>query len=315
MINKHFDNDKAIGAVGILAALIFYVFILSIILSVVLIDMYGANVIQNITLPSQKDIKTFSSDQNFANCTADKSTLLRQTQGEWLTTCGIGTTLISTHGNAYLLINNIQKDELGLYQNSYWVNNSATNLLGLHGDYTIVLRYTGGGDQNEIIVTQDGFHIPQYFYVLTIRLPLDLYYYPYLNANQITSTTIKTIYDDNAHTVDFYFNGNKMFTTDQLNEDKNLVNLFGRYYGGVASFTTGFTLEDFNTEGKIISGLSSNIGDNINSMLDLLTTILKISTWQIPAWILPPLFIAVFLNLPEAGIVVCVAIIVFRGVD
>jgi len=317
MKNKIFktNNDKGIGAVGALLGLTFYVFILSIILSFFLLQIYGSNVIMGVDLPTSKDIKMFSNEQSFINCTADKGTFLKQGfNGVWNYTCGVGMVLISHASNTYLLINNIQKDGAGLYQNSYWINNNAVNILGQHGDYTIVLRYTGGGDQNEIQVKSDGFYIPQYFLTTTIWTG-NKFFYPYDGANQVTNPTIKTIYNDKTHTVDFYFNGDKIFITSELNEDKNIINWFGRYYGGVASFTNGFTLEDFQTEGSIISGLSSNIGDTLNMIWDLLITILKISTWSTPSWILPNELVLIFLNLPEAGIVVCAAFIIIRGVD
>jgi len=306
-------NDEGVGAVHILLLLIGYIVLLSITVSFLLSQAYGSSV-PGIELPTQKDVKTYSSEQSFIDCTANKSTFVRQTAGTWEYICGLGMRFVAGHGAfSYLLVDNVQKDSTSLYQNEYWINNTATNILGTHGDYVIILRYTGGGDQNEIQVKSDGFHIPQYFLTTTIWTG-DSYFYPYPNANQITAVHIKTIYNDNTPLVDFYFNDNKIFTTTQLNSDKNIVNLFGRFYGGVASFTPGFILEDFQTQGAIISGLSSNIGDSLNSLTGILTMILKISVWSFPADILPLPFVIIFVNLPEAGIVICVVVIIIRGV-
>lgn len=309
---KQFNNEAAGGAVTVLFLLIAYIFVVSIVLSFLLVNIYGVDVL-GVDLPSQKDVKTFSTDQSFINCSADKGTWIKQAQGEWEYTCGIGMILKSSHANAYLLINNIQKDSAGLYQNTYWINNTATNIFGTHGDYTIVLRYTGGGDQNEIQVKNDGFHIPQWFFTTTIWTG-DKAFFPYPNANQYTDVTIKTIYDDKLHLVDFYFQDEKVFSTNLLNEDKNIFNAFGRFYGGVASYTPQFTLEDFATEGAIISGLTANIGDTFNMIGSMFAVILKISTWAIPTWVLPIEFVQIFITLPECGIVVLAAVIIIRGV-
>jgi hypothetical protein len=305
-MTKRFDNEKGIGAVEILAVLIIYIFLISLVLSFFIVNIYGSSSVPGVTLPNQKDVNIFSSDQNFIGCSVNKSTFLKQSQGEWRWDCGVGMILVSSHANAYLLVNNIQKDAGGLYQNSYWINNSATNILGTHGDYTIILRYTGGGDQNEIEVKNDGFHIPQYFLTTTVWTG-DRAFFPYPNANQETAVNIKTIYNDAAHSVDFYFQSEKVFTTDNLNEDKNVFNVFGRYYGG-------FILEDFKTEGSIISGLTSNIGDTINMVSAMFAVIINISTWQLPSWILPIEFVQIFITLPEGLIVLLAAVIIIRGV-
>lgn len=304
------NNDQAIGAVGILAALIFYIFALSIILSFVLTDMYGVNVTKTIILPSQKDIRTFTSNQSYISGAFDLAAHKKDMFSNWTYTQGLGLELKLTtinHPFSYLLIDYLQEDSSGLYQNSYWLNNS------VGGDYAIILRYTGSSDQNEIRVEPDGFHIPNYFPLSQVTIG-DKYFYPYPNADQVVNPSIKTIYNDNngEHYVDFYFNGDKFFTTTELNDDTNLFSLFPHYYGGVGSNTIGFIITDFQTESSIISGLNTNA---LDSIAGLLVTILKISTWQIPSWILPTGLVAFFINLPEAGIVICIAIIVFRGVD
>jgi hypothetical protein len=323
MVNKpHFlerkratykNNDSGVTAVSVIVVITCYIFILSLVLGFFVLSIYGEE-LSGVELPTQKDIKTYSSEQNFKDCSANRTTFIKQTQGIWEYVCGIGMILKSSHAMAYLFVDNIQKDNAGTYINEYTINNSATNIVGRHGDYVVVLRYTGGGDTNEVQVLDDGFHIPQYFLTTTVWIG-DKYFYPYPDADQIEHATIKTVYNDKDLSLDFYFNDEKLFTTTQLNEDKNIVNLFGRFYGGVASYTPEFTLEDFFTNGAIISGLSSNIGDSLNMILPLLTTMLKISTWSIPSWILPPFFVAIFISLPEGILIMALIFVIFRGVS
>jgi hypothetical protein len=320
MIKKFFknknENDKAIGAVGALFGLTVYIFLISMVLSFLLVNIYGTSNIAGIKLPSQSDIQTFSSSQNFKSGNFDLNTTGQDINSKWVYTSGIGMVLteLGQHTYSYFGINNIQEDESAYYQNSYWINNTPVNVFGNHNDYSIILRFTGGVDQNEILVEDDGFHIP--IYLLNANFIVgDNYFFAYPNANQVEYPVIKTIYNDKDLSLDFYFEGSKIFTTTQLNTDANLFGLWGRYYGGVGSHTQYFTLEQFDTSNTIISTSTTNGSDVIGMLASLFVTIIKISTWQIPAWILPVELVVIFITLPEAGILVCAAFIIIRGVD
>jgi hypothetical protein len=313
---KKFLNESGTSAVSILLALLFYVILASIAVSFLLMNLYGvSNIVPE--LPSQKDIQMFSSDQNFKTGEFNISVVAKDINSKWIRTPEAGYVLTQLGGQSYsyLAIDYIQKDINGYYQNSYWINNTATNMLGRHGDYCIILRFTGGIDQNEVCIKSDGFHIPAYLLDSNTQWG-DKFIYPYPEANQVEYPDIKTIYHDNPPSLTFYFNDVKQFETTQLNQDQNLFSAWGRYYGGVGSYTLGFTMEDFKTDNSIISGQNSANGQDILGMLGaMIITIIKISTWSIPAQFLPTELVMIFITIPEAGIIICAAIVFLRGVS
>jgi hypothetical protein len=305
------NNETAGGAVNLLIILVAYIFIVSLVLSFLLINIYGSNAVLGVNLPTQGQIKIYNQDQNFKNGTFDLETLGKIKGGNWSYIKGVGFQLdgyASSGGYSYLVIDNLEPDVNGLYQNSYWINNTATDIFGKHGDYCILLRATGGADQNEICVTNEGFSIPS---SIIDRLLGNDFNYPYSGASQIVYPSIKTIYNDKIPSVEFYFQGSKLFETTKLKPDANIMNWFGRYYGGVGATTLGFVFEDFKTDNLIMFNGETNILEMLSSMI---LTIVKISTWSIPDWILPVFFVQLFITLPEACILILIAIIAIRGV-
>jgi hypothetical protein len=316
-MNKKFKDNESAGVSTLLTGLIFSITFSSVLIAFVLLQFYGVAVIavngvdSPINLPMGSEIKTFSSSQDFKNGTFDLQTIGKMKSGRWRWSDGVGyelTMLGSDGGYYYLVIDNIQSDD-GIYQNSYWLNNSATNAYGMHGDYCITLRGTGGIDNNEVCVTNEGFYIPANF---ATKIGSGQFSMPYAGASQIVNPSIKTVYNDNTPSVDFYFQGQKVFSTTTLNADFNLFGLFGRYFGGVCSSTIGFTIEAFQTGNPI-----TNIDNQQNGLalvFGFLMTVIKIVVWNVDSMYLPIELNIIFIKTQLCAVAVCV-IMIIRGVS
>lgn len=306
MNKKFFNFDNSDGsAVTILAALTFYLFIVILVLSFLLVNIYGES-IPSITLPSSKNIQEFSNEQNYQGGEYDLSLNANPWWGAWEYINGTGLQLTSINlirPYSYVTLRYIQEIE-GVYTNTYYINNS------VHGDYCVGMRITFGSDTNEVCVNSEGIYIPDYFdFTNTVWGNHAVYTYP--NANQIDNVIIKTVYNEELLEAEVYFNGDKIIITNEL-EGVSPLSLYA-YYGGVSSNTIGFVLEKFETENPIAKTTGES---NILTLLsDLLKTFINISLWKIPPWILPTELVAIFITLPEAGIIACIAFIIIRGID
>lgn len=305
------DNSEA-SVATVLVGLLFSIIFSASVIAFLLLQFYGATAIVP-ELPTQNDVRLFSSSQNYQNGTFDLATHAKSVNSLWeKTDKGMELTQKGTKAYSYLLIDNLQKDSLGLYQNSYWIDNSATGLYGQHGDYCIGLRITGGVDQNEICIKSDGFHIPKYFIDAGTQWG-DNYFYPYPGANEVEYPTIKTIYNDKDLSVDFYFDGVKFFTTNELNADANLFGLWGRYYAGVGSNMEGYALQEFQTDSSVVDVNTTNGEDILGMISGFIITVLKLVAWNVDSQYLPLELNLIFIKTQLAGIVVCV-IMIIRGV-
>jgi hypothetical protein len=202
-------------------------------------------------------------------------------------------------------MNNIQKDSAGIVTNIYNINNS------IESEYAIALRYTNGVDQNMIMVKSDGFHIPNIIFPSLSGgiIVGDQYFYAYQNANKIHDVSIKTVYNDNLNTVDFYWNNQLLFTASGLKGDINLFGIFGRYYGGIGATNVGFVYKSFETENEVILLDSTNV---LTQVAEFIITMGKIVVWNIDSKYLPDL-VNIFLIKPFAlGIIICL-IVIWRG--
>lgn len=240
------DNGHATNIVVIVfTSLIFS----TTLISYFLMAMFGLSV-AGIDLPAGR--VEYLPEQDFLTNQINETTIDISRFGEWRFFSGIGKVLYKKAmliDWSYLLINNIQKDSLGMVTNTYHINNS------VKGDYTIVLRYTSGSDQSEFTITNDGIHVPFYFLNVVISSPLVI---RYPNMNQIEDVIIITSYNDKLNYCDITFNAHT-FRLDNLVNDNSPENLFGRYYGGVASNTLGFTIERFYTNNIIVTNPDANI--------------------------------------------------------
>lgn len=315
-IKPKFLNDS--GVASFLVILLFAFILSTSSIAYFMGQIYGISVIAPELTPSGLNID-FDSHQNFKDCSADIRTTSTQMNSIWNYTCEIGMELKSNLFNldssyGYLLMNNIQKDTSGLYQNTYIINNTATNLLGKHGSYCLALKYTGGMGHNEVCFWDDGIHIPRYG--LNLRMYTgDVFYAPYENINQLTHPKIKTVYKDAQFGQDFYvqvyLNDEKIVDTNKLNPEDNIAGFFiKRYYGGVSSATPGFALEDFNTEGELVS--IDNSSNGLTEIIGFLVTIWKLATFSLPSTISFPHQISFLFDILIVGIFVCI-VVILRG--
>lgn len=314
MINKkpNFLNDS--GVASFLVVLLFAFILATTSIAYFMGQIYGISVIAPELHTSDLRIE-YDSIQNFKSCDAELDTMKKSINSGWNYTCGVGMVLTDVYMNpqtnsyGYFLIKNLQPDANGIYQNTYTINNTATNIFGKHENYCVVLRYTGGLGHNEVCVSDTGIYVP--IYGANLRMYLgNNHFFPFPNANQDTSVVIKTIYDDKNSKLTMYFDNNLIFDNIDVNSDLNVFGWFDRHYGGVASFTKGFTLEDFNTEGTIISGVNDVGG--LSELVGFLLTIWKLATFSLPSTIPFPHQISFIFDILVAGIFICI-VVIWRG--
>lgn len=304
-------NEEA-SVATVLVGLLFSVIFSASVIAFLLLQFYGASAIVP-ELPAQGDVRLFASNQNYQNGTFDLATHAKSMNSVWEKTAkGMECTQEGTKSYSYLLIDNLQPDAQGLYQNSYWIDNSATGLYGQHSDWCIGLRITGGVDQNEICAKSDGFHIPKYFIDAGTQWG-DNYFYPYPGANEIDYPVVKTIYNDKTPSVDFYLDGVKFFTTENLNTDANLFGLWGRYYAGIGTQQTGVALQEFQTDSPIVDMNTQNGEDLLGMISGFIITVLKLVAWNVDPRYLPNELNLIFIKTQLAGIIACIVMII-RGV-
>lgn len=256
----------------------------SVVVSWMLFNAYGIESVSPINL------QNFESDSVIDFKTSDGSgdNNLMLLSGNWPYTEGIGRT--SDSYDSYLLFNNAGAANAGAHTNTYRINNS--NQL----DYSIVLSYSSVRVQ-EVIVSGDGFHVVD-------GLPSDLFadwfnnevfFYPYPNANQLTDVEIKTVFNpalgsgaidtgDSINVLDFYLNGQILFTFDG-SVGSQMEPIVKAYYGGVGSKNNiGLTIESFNT---VARPSAQNVLDIAQMGISYISTILSMVLWNIPAQYFP----------------------------
>ena len=305
VVNKMSSNFAA----GLLIALIFSLIFSSVTIAYFAKEMNMGITIQGIALP--QELRSYNSEQDFMNGTYDIATLNKISSATWtyVNDVGIILTGLSIGGlNNYMYIMNINKDATGDIINNYRINNTPLN------DYVIVIKGNAGISNNEIIVKQDGFHIP------TFMLGFDGYageraFIPYPNANKIQKVTIQTIYHEekfgsaNDATLKFTFNGEQFLTT--MNKEDTFLFFGGtQYYGGVNSGSLDFTLEYFKTNNEIKgTGVQR---DALSQIADFIYTVLLILTWTLPEEILPLTLNLLLIKTQLFGILTCI-IVLIRG--
>lgn len=274
------------------------------------LEEYGMN-LDRVVLPENMN-NYFSSSQDFSLGTFNQSILDSQSSsfqilsGTWKYVKDLGIILQSSGflSTNYFVIANIDKGSSNEITNSYIINNS------VHGDYRIVLRYTGSSDENEIIVKSDGFHIPNYFNAFGI-ITGDADFIPYPNANQIDKVNFITNYNDGSKninpTVTFSFNGNT-FTSNKLHIAETSVINFKTYYGGVSSNTEGFNFISFTTNNKIVNPNALLNTDPILQLASLIVTMIKLVTWGLPEEIVPALLQWFMIRTQEAILIIAIAL-------
>jgi hypothetical protein len=321
-LHKKFKNNDR-GESGFIPVILMFCFCALIIDSVAITwfttQWYGQSAITPISLPT--GIQTFSSNQNFQTCNLNSSTWLVTGSSSWINWCdfnqkAIGITLANldfTGGKVYswLLLNNIVIDTSGNVVNSYSINDSVGFNSG--APYVLAIRYTGGTDQIELRVDNDGFHIPNYVIPQILNRPMTAIGDQYFIASQYPdkkNAVITTSYNNNANTLTFTFNG-QSYTANNLKPDANIFGIFGRYYGGVGSNYIGFTLQSVNTANSIVL---NNSGNALNQILNFITSLTALMLFGVPTTILPAEIALVAIRLPEAGITICIILIIIEAI-
>jgi len=285
----------------------------SLMISWFLLNIYGVSA-AGVTLPQNNDINILhSSNQNFTTDTIDKDVIL--VAGNWVYIKNIGRYVedIGIHGWALLTIDKVNPVN-NLYDNTYWINNTkGKDILGRSGSYSILLRSTGGVDQNELIFDSKGITIPSYFIDAFTKTGTK-YFYSYPDVNKIYPAKIRTVYNNQKYneSVSVYLNDVFLFTTNQMNIDQNLFGIWGRQFAGVGSYTRWFTLQDFHTTGTVQDTGTTTGLDALGQLVQVLTVILQIATYQISTVYIPLEWQIILIGSQEAGIIICVAVIL-RG--
>lgn len=289
-------------------------FVLSLFLTSVLIGYFnqefnGDNSVNTITLPSS--MASYYGAQNYI--TGSYNTSITEIIGlfnNWVYYPNIGmvhTTVGLLNTNDFL-IDNIQPSSNGRITNYYVINNSVKK------DYTIILRYTGSYDSNEIIVKQDGLHIPKYFQAFGVIIG-DNYFISIPNANQYTDVTIKTDYyngdKDNAPSGSITFN-NQVYQLQNLNKIAGVIS-FKTYYGGISSSALGTTFVSFRSDNVIVTSTTASVTDALARTGSFIAFAFSLLTFSLPAHIMHP-FVQILIILPqEFMILVGIAIFAREG--
>lgn len=271
-------------------------------------EQYGDSSMMNgITLPNS--LSSYSQSQDFRNDNGYNKSVLKVAPSDviWTQQEGVGlaltkTALISITGWSYVFIDNIKADSSGTISNTYKINNSVTNILGLHPEYGIVVKDTGSYDGIHIVVKDSGL-------VVETTNHLNNVYFDYPHANQITNPTITTTFNDNDHMLDIVFNGNTYHVTN-LPPDSNPLGLFSRYYGGVFGNDVGFTLVEFSTSNQISSQASTDVLTQLSSFFYSMFNIL---VWTVDPKYSIDMINTIFIRTQEAILFIGL-VAMFRGV-
>jgi hypothetical protein len=209
---------------------------------------------------------------------------IEESGGAWTYTDG---KKVSTATDSYIVsrkVNHLQ----GVYTNTYQIDNP--NQL----DYSVVLTRSPFRTQ-EIIVQSDGFRVVESTIGLSdIFGENTIYFYPYEGANQVTSANIKTKFDTNAmltpdvqdnSVVDFYFNGNPLFSVYQTSvngfniQSQTITDVF---YGGVGSKNNiGLGVSEFTTNS------AGSTTSTFSDLWNFATVLFKLLGWGIDSQYLP----------------------------
>lgn len=302
------SNGNALVA-GALIALIFSLIFSSAAISYFCVSKYNQTETSIINFPTGGII--YSQNQDFSGCAFNTSTWFKTLGGKWSNYCGIGMVLEYIDPRylwTWLILGNEIPATDGTVQNTYIINNSVKS------EYVIILRHTGSIDENQIRISNDGFHIPNYV-IPTFGLSGsavaigDLDFIPYSGASQIENAEIITYYNDKEQTATMYFNSQKVLEVNNLKEDGNLFGIWTHYYGGVGAYSEGFTVVSFNTNNQItLSDESSLLG----MVLNYISIMLQVIVWTLPESIFPVTLNIILIKSQLGGIVVCL-ILIARG--
>lgn len=299
-MKSKFKNDN--GTVDTtLMGLIFSLTFSSLVISFLLLQVFGYAVIGNEkSIDIGTGIKIGGEQDYTSNDILDDANYVSKWGGAtWTYIPNVGKVLTDYSGtdNTYMALKGVTGVN-DVYTINYRLNNSVAS------DYGVILRYTEDFNKLIVMVDADGFKVTneQLFFNPN-------YFYAYAGANQIKNVQIKTVFDDKNGKLDFYFQGNKLFTKEDLNKDTlDLFGMSARYYAGVATKTEGFAIEKINA-GSIVLDDSKNIFQQFEAFLTVMATIIL---WNVNSQFLPLELNLLFIKTQLIGIVICIIMIV-RG--
>lgn len=289
------NNEKGLidSQIGIL--LVFFVtsvLFSAIVISWFLLNIYGVQV-SGIALPLMQG----GSYENFIDTSGSTDVIQI---GCWTYLAGTGQTALAD--NSYLLFNNVASNNDYKYTNEYDIENP------LQKDYSVVLEYTSNRVL-EVVVKNDGFHIPRNDGLENI-LGVDRYFYPYPNANQLTTVNIKTNYNPTNYNIPiliFTFNNQELFTIQSMAGAQ--TGILQIYYGGVGAKYSGLTVKSFKSTNDRTSSDWSTFFTMASAYL---SAIIKILVWNVDSQYLPVELNILFIKSQLFAIGTCLLIII-RG--
>jgi hypothetical protein len=295
-------------------AIIVMVFILSLFFTSLSLSYFntefnGDTSVRTFTLPSNLD--SYYGAQNFKNGSYNTSIVdIHGFYNNWEFKENIGMvhTSIGALNTNYLYLDNIQPAG-NTITNYYTVNNS------IQQDYTIVLRGTGSTDHNEIIVKEDGLHIPDYWQAFGI-ITGDAYFVSVPNANKIQRVTIKTTYyigdENNNPSGTITFNG-VTYNLQNLHAKLDIPFTMKTYFGGISSSSIGTTLETFRSDNVIAEPTGGSITNTLQMVSSFISFSLDMLIYRLPESVLP-MWAQILIIIPqEFMILVGIAMFVREG--
>lgn len=294
-----------------IAGLSISLFMTALLISYFLVSAYGINYDAGLTMPNS--LPSYSSEQNFANGTYDISTLSKTGYVNWSYFPSIGMMLMGLGAQEnYLLIDNIILPDSKIITNKYEINNT------VQSNYKIVLRYTGGADNLDILVKNDGFHLPSYLVAGVQQGDLDFISYP--NANKISRVSFTTEFHEGGEAGSsgaypyaiFSFNG-QTFQTKPLKRTISFFGLFQKYYGGVTSDKAGFVFDYFETAGTIAGSGAYGADNPLTMISSLLKTMLVVIVWSVPPQYLPIILNLILIKTQALALLIGIVVLIRGG--
>jgi hypothetical protein len=286
------------GAV-IVMVFVLSLFFSSLAISYLNVEFNGDTSVKTINLPTRLD--KYYGEQDYISGKFNASIVdLKGVFNNWefvnnvgMVHTSVGSFLSFLTGN-YLYLDTIQPTTSNTVTNYYVINNS------IKKDFSIVLLGTGSDDHNELIIKQDGIHIPNYFQAFGI-ITGDAYFIPIANANQYEEVRLKTYYyigdSDNIPSGSIIFNEVE-YPLYNLHAKKSSVIDFKTYYAGISSNDVGTTLETFRSDNTMSETSGGSVTDSLKAIASFLTFVISMLTYSLPENVLP-LYLQVIVILPQ----------------
>lgn len=292
------DNESGSVAI-VLIGLIFSLTFSAMVISFLLLQFYGVNVAY---ITPASDSGVLSSFQDYKrNLISDDVNYISQKGGTWTFVPDVGRVLSGAGGTFGLTSPCIVLSGVTPIGDEYVVNYMINN--SVNAEYGVFVRWSRNSEDTLIFVKSDGFHIPKTMAIFGGEFA----FYPYPNPLQDEKVHIKTVFNEGAGTLQFYYNEKLIFTHTGINR-QYVIPYTTSYYAGVTSDTNDFTVEGI--DAGAISLEETSILKQISAFIIILA---KILVWNVDSAYLPFELNLIFIKTQLFGIIVC-AIMIIRGV-